>query len=375
MAGTLRQVRACCQYIDGALAKLEESLKGASADLQRAGVVQQTTDRRAELASGVETGEAFVTEAKSLVTGSRYLRDWIADEVTRIGLNWTDAARNIDEVDAALAAALANPTAVLPDTLKADVGEARAAVRVIILAVASITIPLRLNEHLQGALPGQSVSFKSLFEDELPDQADRKEVLRRMAEAPATVDGIVDVESGTIIKISPSLRRRRQSYIWEATALFLGGAIAFLVVAFIRNFISTSNGIHVPDAAAWASLNQLAVLLVVFSTGAGFHLVLDLIKSRQGGVGSPLRAGFDSWLIWLHARELNVISSILALWFVFGAVLILAPGGMPDALTAFFAGYFFDSVADVVIKRFEAFAPDQLASVTKLVSAEDGTTK
>jgi len=375
IAGILRQIRATCQYLDGGLGRLDDSLNGSTSEIRRAGVLGQAIDRRAELKSGIEVGARYLDEAASALGTSPYLRDWIGDEVTRIQLNWADVVRNVAEVDAAVAKAQANPRDDLPDTLATDVRAGRAAVHVIVLASAAITMPLRLSQHLQGALPGQTISFKSLFEDELPDQVDRKEILRRIAEAPATVDGVVDVEGGTVIAISPSRRRRRQSYLWEMAALLVGGVIAFFAVAFIRNFIAVSNGVHVPDAAAAASLNQLVVLLVVFSAGAGFHLAVDVVKAQQGAVGSPQWAGLDNWLLWLHAREMKVISSIVALWVVFGAVLILAPGGLPDGPTAFFAGYSFDSLFDVVIKRFDAFAPQQIAKATKVVSGDEGTTK
>ncbi len=365
--GTLRQIRTVCQYLDTSLASLDESLKGATQELRRAGVLEQAIDGRAELKSGTEKGSEYIAEATSQVIGSPYVRDWIGDEVTRIQLNWSDVARNVGEVDAALAAAQAKPDRDLPDSLATDVRAARAAVRVIILASASITIPLRLNQHLLGARPGQEVSFKSLFVDELPDDADRTEVLRRIAEAPASVDGVVDVASGNVIAVSPSRQRRRLSYIWEA--------VAFLAVAFIRGYITTAGGVRVPDAAALANLSGLAVLLVIFAAGAAFHLIVDLLKARQGAVGSPQWAGLDDWMLWLHAREVKVIASALALWVVFGSVLILNPGeGVPDAMTGFFAGYSFDSLADVVIKRFDAFAPEQIKKITSTVSGESATT-
>ena len=375
MLGTLRQIRTTCQYLDTALAQLDESLKATTTDLRRAGVLGQAIDRRAELKSGIDAGATYVREAASMVDGSPYLRDWIGDEVTRIQLNWQDAVRNLGEVDEAIARAQAKPSDDLPDTIATDVKAGRAATRVIVLATAWITMPLRLSQHLLGTHPGQTVSFKSLFEDELPNEADRREVLRRIAEAPATVAGVVDVEAGTIIAVSPDRGRRRLSYLWEATALLGGGVVAFLAVAFIRGFITVTGGVRVPDAAAVASLSSLAALLVVFGAGAAFHLLVDLLKAQQGAVGSPQWVGLDNWLLWLHAREIKVISSVVALWVVFGAVLILnpggVPGGLPDATTGFFAGYSFDSLADIVIKRFDAFAPQQIAKITKAVSGDE----
>ena len=372
--GVLRQIRAACQYVDRSLAQLDESLKSKTSEERRAGVLAQATDRRAELASGSQAGTQYVTEAATMVEGSPYLRDWIADEVTRIKLNWGDIARNVAEVDAGLAKAQAKPNDDLPDTLATDLSAARAAARLIIVASSSITIQPRLNQHLIGTNPGQTVTFKSLFEDELPDEADRLAVLRRIADAPAIVPGVIDVEAGTIIAVSSKRNRRRLSYVWEAIALLGGGVIAFLAVAFIKGYIKTDGGVRVPDAAAAASLSALAVLLVIFAAGAGFHLVVDLIKAQQGAVGSPMWAGLDNWLLWLHAREVKVIASAMALWVVFGAVLILNPGGVPDATTGFFAGYSFDSLADILIKRFDAYAPQQIAKVSKAVSGEGATT-
>ena len=361
--GSLRQVRAAAQFLDTAAAGLATSLALPVAAERRASVVNQAPQVLARLGDGANSGGAALDDVRAGLVRSPYLRDWIGDEVDRISLAWAEAIRTVAAIDAMLNGVAAAKADL--DLLAASVRVLRDALRTVIVATASITIPSRLNQFLDETSVGRSLSFESLFVDELPNAADRAEVLRRIAEVPAAIHGVVDVTSGSIIAISSRKSRRRQSYLWEAGALLAGGVLAYFALAFIRGYlVLDGKGLHAAGDGA-ASLASLVTLLVVFAAGAAFHFVVDLVKAQQGSIGAPQWMAVADWLLWLHARELKVISSILTLWIVFVGILVFYPGGgLPDPQTAFFGGFAFDSLADVIIKRFDSLSSSQLKTLS-----------
>jgi hypothetical protein len=244
----------------------------------------------------------------------------------------------------------------------------------VIIATATLTIPARLNQFLAQASVGRSLNFKSMFANELPGDTERAEVLRQISESPAIVNGIVDLATGNVVAVSAKQSRRRLSYVLEGGALILGGLLAYLIAGGVKGYLVLDPIIPRPATpAAVASLSTLFVVLLTFSGGAVFHFVVDLLKAQQGTIGSPKWAALDDWLLWLHAREMKIVSSIVGLWVVFVAVLIAYPGPAPDPLATFFAGYSFDSLLDVVIKRFDAFAAPEVKGVAEVVGGQAST--
>lgn len=365
MLGTLRQLRAAAQYVDGALTVVADAVARTSTAERRAALDQVANEGPGPLSDGIASGGDYLSQAKIALEASPYLRDWLGDEHARIELLWEEVIRRVTTVTTELAKRSAKPQTAVPESMAIAVASGRAALREVIVSAASITIPARLDQFLDETSVGRNLSFKRMFEDELPDEKDRAEVLRRISESAAGLHGVVDLDTMSVLAISSKPSRRRLSYRLEAAALLLGGLIAFLVAAALRADLSLGkDGLHANAGA----LSSLGALLIVYAGGAGFHFVVDLIKAQQGALGSATWAALDDWLLWMHARELKVISSCIALWIAFAALILLYPG-TPDALTGFLAGYSFDSLADVVIKRFDALAGAKLGPLKETLGA------
>ena len=71
--------------------------------------------------------------------------------------------------------------------------------RQIIYWIGYRTIPEQLNELLKNTKPGYTLPFHALFEEEMPDFADRQKILNVLAWSPKHVEGgVVDAERGLV---------------------------------------------------------------------------------------------------------------------------------------------------------------------------------
>jgi hypothetical protein len=137
MLGTLRQLRAGAQYVDGALAAVVDAVGRTSEAERRVALDHVARSVTGPLGDGVASVDGCLAQAKSAVNGSPYLRDWLGDELVRIELLWDDVARNERILRAELAKRLANSQAAISDSVATAVASCRLALREVILAAAS----------------------------------------------------------------------------------------------------------------------------------------------------------------------------------------------------------------------------------------------
>jgi hypothetical protein len=316
----------------------------------------------------VSSGTEYLAQLVDLTVKAPEIRDWIGDEVTGVELVWASGVRGTTAVDADLGRLPNSPDQAIVDRINRSVQLARPQMSRVIVVTATYTIPNRLNQWLAQTRVGRTLNFKSLFVNELPGEAERKEVLRQIDDAPGEINGIVDLASGTVVAISPKQSRRRLSYLLEIATLILGGVVTYFVIGLAKGYLVVdSKGIHAVDVAAETALTTLGTILFAFVGGAGLHFIVNLLKARQGAVGSSQYATVDDWLLWVHAREMRIVTSFIGLWFVFGGLVFIYPDRSLDPLAAFFAGYSFDSLIDLVVNRFDAVASPQVKKVSEIV--------
>jgi hypothetical protein len=375
MFGLLRQIRASAQSVDTALAGLETALTKTDAQERWLALKRTAEESRASIAAGVSSGAEYLAQLVDLTARAPEIRDWIGDEVTGIQLSWAAGIRGTTALDAELGGQLQiAPDQAIVDRILRSVQLARPQMSRVIVATATYTIPNRLNQWLAQTRPGRSLNFKSMFVNELPGDAERAEVLRQIDEAPGEINGIVDLATGTVVAFSPKASRRRLSYLLEIATLILGGVITYFVIGVAKGYLVVdSSGIHPVDQAAETALASLVSILFAFVGGAALHFIVNLLKARQGASGSSQWATVDDWLIWVHAREMRIVTSIVGLWFVFGSLVFIFPNESLDTLGAFFAGYSFDSLIDLVINRFDAFAAPKVKQVSEVVTGPPAT--
>ena len=98
-----------------------------------------------------------------------------------------------------------------------DPAAARADLSRALVQAARITLPHRLRDHLRQLHIGEALDFGREFADELPEPAQRDEILRWLARHPRVVDGVIDADKGLIWRASP--RRSIRVATWIAPLL------------------------------------------------------------------------------------------------------------------------------------------------------------
>jgi hypothetical protein len=230
------------------------------------------------------------------------------------------------------------------------------------------TIPKRIAgfmEEQSGV--GAPLDFHARFADELDDPNDRVEVLRRLAVLNVDrVGGLVDVERGMIYRVGP-LRRRLLSYAMLLVAMLAGGGIVYL--------LSTTNSFALPgfSSGTMVPLQTLLWWYALMMAGVAAHIVKKAaelsIVARTGGSGDAPQVILDRLAIWIHVREYRFVTTILT---AIGAFVMLVASGQANASTALLAGYTIDSLADLVLQRFNTAVSTHAAEVKQALSASVG---
>jgi hypothetical protein len=200
-----------------------------------------------------------------------------------------------------------------------------------------VTIPARVNEHLRQLRVGRPLDFHATFEDELPILADRLAVLNYLYAHPLAIEGVVDVEQGSIFRVSPNLGRRVVSFVIPILLPLLG---AWLLPIAYRYY---------QPAASEEFLRALLKSYWALIAGGYIHVVVGALKEARANKGKSFLA-IEDWILWLHVKELQIIVGILSLWV--GFIGVLAINKSISVGTAFFVGYSIDSFADLFLERF-----------------------
>lgn len=217
-----------------------------------------------------------------------------------------------------------------------------------------VTIPTRVNEHLGGMRPGQTLDFNRTFSDELPQKKDRDEILKYLKDHPLDIEGITDAEQGMIYRVAHSSLARILSCIC---------IIAFMAFGLVLVWINCSIDSWLPSSNWPVKASQLSSFLAAYIfvlLGSFLHVVIASFKQARSGGNQPFTA-LEDFVLWIHVKELAIMGGIFSVWFVlFGMAFF---GKLPDIKTAFFVGYGIDSMVDVVLKRFDATVPKRAVEV------------
>jgi hypothetical protein len=327
----------------GSAASLWDQLRGARANVQ--GLIETIVNLRAagsnfddvltreralweENAAQVDHG---IERARDAIDAGGAGPDEIADELDLLDNAW-------ERAKAYWAAFVAAPPT------KADAREEQlAAIDVLLVGMVRrfgfLTIPRRVQQYLRRQRIGGAFDFHAAFQDELPSEADRIELLRYLHASPGSLYGVVDVDNGIIWATSPDPRRRLRTYIVVGLIPLLG------VAATIGLAQLNVGGPFVP-----ARRDELVIAYVMIALGVVVHIVIDVYKQSRATSAGGSRTAVDDLILWGHAHELqlyvtalSVFAGLAALAFLFARI---------EPLTAFIAGYSLDSFLDAVLMRF-----------------------
>jgi hypothetical protein len=226
-----------------------------------------------------------------------------------------------------------------------------------LVQAARITLPDRLRQHLTQLHVGEALDFEREFADELPEPAQRAEILAWLASHPRAVDGIVDPVKGLIWRASESHAVRLATWLAPVlTVAAVAGALWALTL----------------PGGDWPFADDgkvLAVGFLVAMLGVVAHFLVSIVKHRQAAEpGGSYAAG--RWLLWLHVNWVSLCLQVLSpLIVTVGLVLLGAElETRQDYSTFFLAGYGADSLAAAFVARLDAAAE----SAAKTLQAKAG---
>jgi hypothetical protein len=203
--------------------------------------------------------------------------------------------------------------------------------------IGHITIPARVNDWLRSARPGYYIPFHAVFQDEMPDEEARNNLLNYLAWAPLAVQGgLVDAPNGLIYRYAESAKERALSFLF----LLMGLGIA--AAAVIGAPFLPVDGWPLTD-------NDLSTLLIGWAAilvGVGFHLGIGLTKRAQSE-GRPPIVAIDDLPLLLNAKAGQILIKVfMTLIGLFG---LTFSAGIEEVtpLNAFLIGYALDSVVEL----------------------------
>jgi hypothetical protein len=333
--GFLRDIRAEAQNLQRSITDIK--LKSELTDKHI-----RTTDAETALQEGRKIFSHTDTQIKRLFKSIRNLMeqhprlyDWASDEIThvenvwmRVSLNWLDVLQKIPPLE--------------DDKFKRQITKASELLDELILQIGKLTIPIRINQHLEELRIGQTLEFHLEFSDELPKLEDRQKILRHLQSHPEVIDGVVDPESGLIYHASPRKMRWLLSYILIVMFISIGVLLIFLLRTW--NILPASQ-----------SLGDLMRGYFAIIIGGIAHVGIDALKQARTNKGQSFTA-LEDWLLWIHVKELSIIVGIVSLWVGFiGLVFSVQNLDWP---IAFFVGYSIDSFMDLFLQRFNKTASE-----------------
>jgi hypothetical protein len=344
LMGLLREARAEFQHLQATL----ETLRGVAEDrTTTAGALDGAVDVAAK---AFDLDNARVTEIfgslRALLDGVPRLYAWSGDEVAHVFNGFGDAAEAwprlhapADEVVAACARA------------SKPLGDA-------IFHVVRLTAAARVNDHLATLPIGGAADVDRILGDELADDERRNAILGELAASPIGLGGVVDAAARKIYRVAPSRKTRIATLLLPPAALAIG-VLLFAGLAYL------DNRAWVP--AEWpqglTSGESLLVAYLFVTLGALVHVAVGYLKRAREQGPEPLVVASIFW--WLHVRFGTITLNVLWLWI---AVVGLGVSNKLSAVTAFFAGYSIDSVADLFLKKLEGGATSHGAALKKIVA-------
>jgi cytochrome c556 len=212
---------------------------------------------------------------------------------------------------------------------------------------AQLTIPRQVPRKLKGMRVGKAFDFNGTFKEELPDSEQLAKVLAGLE--PYNIGGVVDVKAGLIYKMSTNNVYRFFTYLAPLLAL-LAGAALLVGIANLKHL-----GVDFPDSWKLTDAHQLIGVYLLVLGGAVIHLLVENVKQLQMK-SVPILVISDG-LDWLHLRWMGISLMVVPILITeIGMRVIGVPSGADQPGLWVLAGYSADSIAGMVLTRFDSAA-------------------
>jgi len=205
-----------------------------------------------------------------------------------------------------------------------------------------LTFPDLVNQKLLDMHTGETLDFFHEFSDEFYKPEFLPIAWQYLREHPHRINGFL-AENGMIYRASPSVPHLLSS-ILIIGIVALGFLLIWLTV--ILHYFQLP------------SVDVLFRGYIAIMAGGLVHTLVNVWKQYQTNPDHA-RNILGNWVLWVHVKQVSIISGILTL--VAGFIILIAIQQVGDAGAAFFVGYSIDSFVDLFLVRFTDTAPQTVA--------------
>jgi hypothetical protein len=220
-----------------------------------------------------------------------------------------------------------------------------------------------LNDALSGIHTGKSINLDDRFSESLPSSADRDKLIAYLKSEERNLTGVVDDTNRLAYRTPPTLWLRFLACVSPLVFFAAGGGFLFLISKFDNWGLILAKNWPLSDSGAVVG----AYLLV--SAGAILHLIVENLKQLQSKQVPILAIG--DLLTWLELRWAGLAWTFVAM--VVTVIALRYAGVTSDAREIpvwLAAGYSVDSIAGLVLTRFDTSATAGLSALTKRLTGE-----
>jgi hypothetical protein len=348
--GLVRDIRAEAQNLVRMLDPVRAALQLQDPTAQQAELARTLVEADRVIAANETVIDERIAAVRDLFAKAPRLYDGAGDAVTELENQWREMRH-----------ALSWPSKFTAIDIASRIDGAETHFREIEWQAALVTVPNRVRQHLRTKRVGGQLRFHDAFRDEITDEAQRVRLLSYLSQHAASFSGVVDVPSGVIYRVAPKPRRRVASWVAIGLLATVGGYLFVLVLTRgLPEIQLTLGGISGITPERFSELMGAYWGLLI---GAVTHIVVEAIKQQQRGDSSSFLA-LEDWFLWVHVRETSLIVGVLGLYVVLvGLAVTLTTPGSLTFLTAFGAGYSFDSILGLFITRFDSSAKSMTETV------------
>ena len=214
-----------------------------------------------------------------------------------------------------------------------QLGEVEQSIYTLSVTAQILTFPDLVNQKLLDMRTGEKLDFFHEFSNEFYKPEFLPIAWQYLREHPHRINGFM-TENGIIYRASPSVPHLLSPILISGVV-----ALGFLLIW----LVGVLNYFQLP------SVDVLFRGYIAVMAGGLVHTFVDIWKQYQTKPDHATNM-LGNWVLWVHVKQISIISGILTLWV--GFIILIAVQQIGDAGAAFFAGYSIDSFVGLFLVRF-----------------------
>lgn len=348
LRGDLNSIRSYCQDLRDSCHNLKSIVAGKRVPPDEYKTTREYEKFLYDYSEDKDLIEPILKSVETRIRVNDVIADLYSDQIADIRCGWNDILYAMDIF-----------TKAKPEKFMDLVKEIDDLLCNMIVLCEQVTLPNRLNLHLDNMRIGQKMVFYDSFKDEICSKTDATFLLDFMSKQPDAIKGLIDTEAGVIYKASPKRSRQWLTYIAALVLIAAGGLLTYLLSPFLLSLLP---GLAKAGTVTWTTLFVAYVGVIL---GGCIHILIDIVKENQSAA-SKSRVSVTDWFVWGHINELSLFIGIFMLWFCFIGIVWI---NQLDFVTSVAVGYSFDSVFDLFVARFDKGVTTRTAEISNLIKS------